>query len=118
MARRNRDKVLYDNDGTVLIQSDTPTATASSPMKAPSKAPAKNTTEIKVTDVLDTLAGFTIPRFNLYSESEGKGECILCGKETTYKKRKVCVTCLEEHGEELYAKARNAIENGETTITL
>lgn len=116
MARRNREKVLYNNDGTVLIQSDSDTSTTL--IKTPNKAPAKLPGTVKVVDILDALAGWSIPQFNLLKSSSGKGECVICGKQTAYKNRTLCIECMENYAEDLYAKAKEAVENGETTVNL
>lgn len=71
---------------------------------------AKRNKSIKVVDVMDTFWGYLIPRINKTKQDEG-GECILCGKQTSTSHRKICFECMQEHGENLYTKAREAVEN-------
>lgn len=65
---------------------------------------------IKVEDIIDTFAGYLPSQAN-FMPKDG-GECLICGKETTSSMRKICFDCLQRHGDELYNKAKNAIENG------
>lgn len=114
MARRNKENIIFDNDATLIIQKD-PEETAPVEPKQMRKARTINK-PIEVVDVLDTIAGYIMPTFYMVQDSEKQGECLLCGKQTAYKMRKLCVDCMKKHAREYYEKARAAIENGETTI--
>lgn len=115
MAKRNRDtlngnqEIVYEDDYTSVIKTDTPS------MPTPVE-PTFEPKAITVGDMLDTLAGYVIPTINLSTGTNEKGECMLCGRETAYSNRKLCIHCMQTYGREYYNKAKQAIENGETTI--
>lgn len=114
MARRNKENIIFNDDATLIIQQEPDNATLSEPGQA--RKERINNKSIEVLDVLDTIAGYIMPTFYMVPDSEEPGECLLCGKRTAYKMRKLCVDCMKEHSREYYEKARAAIENGETII--
>lgn len=115
MAKRNRDslnnnqEIVYEDDFTSVIKTDT--GSAPTPIE-----PTFEPKTMTVSDMLDTLAGYVIPTINMGSGTNERGECMLCGKQTAYNNRKLCVNCMQAHGREYYNKAKKAIENGETII--
>lgn len=116
MVRRNKENVIFDDDATVIIQRDEmPTHTE---RKMIQKQAEKFNEPISVVDVLDTIAGYVMPSFYMVPDSEESGQCLLCGKRTAYKMRKLCVDCMKEHSREYYEKARAAIQAGEDTIRM
>lgn len=117
MARRNKEHIIFDDDATVIIQKDSEVKTDEEEMSTAHVArQADNDKPVQVVDVLDAIAGFVMPTFDMIRDTDGNGECVLCGKQTAYKMRKLCVDCMHQHGREFYEKARTAIKNGETTI--
>lgn len=114
---RRKENIIYDDNATMVIRQETeavPMQDEMTVIKQTANVPMPD--KIAVTDILDTMTGFVIPRFNLVKDSDGSGECLVCGKRTAYKMRKLCVDCMEKHGKVFYEKARNAIENGEKFI--
>lgn len=109
----NKRRKIYDKDSTVVeisnaekknnlrIELNDKISTADSEKKT-----------ILVTDILDTFAGYIPPRISFIDS--GEGECILCGKTTASKMRKVCFDCMKDNSKKLYEKAKNAIEHKET----
>lgn len=72
---------------------------------------------VKVIDVLDAFAGY-LPSQAAFNESEGKGTCILCGKETTTSLRKICFDCLKQRAMELHHEAVSALSDRKTEFEL
>lgn len=116
MARRNKGNVIFDDDATLIIQKNEMKMDDIIQEPIVNRATRRiDESPIQVVDVLDAIAGFIMPTIDMIRD-DSPGECILCGKQTAYKMRKLCVDCMKQHGREFYEKARTAIENGETTI--
>ena len=109
MGRRTR-RTIYDNDGTTVTEtvgaSDGATVFKSG-----------EGTHFDVSDVLDTFAGYLLPRFKIEKQS-GSGKCMICGKDTAYPVRKVCVDCMDKYSDDLYQQSKEASSNGNTGFEL
>lgn len=117
MARR-KDRVLYENDATKVFEGvPEPTDTIAA-MRAEGAAVSDIPTEIATADIFDTMVAYMPPNYNLLKSSEGAGTCLICGKQTAYYKRKICVDCMDKHATTLYSKTKEAIESGKTVIEL
>lgn len=120
MPRKSRR--IYDNDATVVETVDgspmNETASMSDTMSV-FKAPVRSEIgkPIQVVDVLENMAGYMMPNFRFVNTNE-KGTCLICGKETSMFSRKLCGDCMKESGERLYMLAKQAIENGEKEVTI
>lgn len=121
MARDRRRAVrpqteTYNNDGIVI------TKTPAEETPAPTEIPIQrrnhgNSVDFDVTDVIDTLASFNTGWFEK-EKAEKPGECYICHKQTPYRFRKVCADCMKKYSGEIYDLASEAVENGQTSITL
>ncbi len=117
MARKNR-SVSNVSTGDIIYDDGYTTVTASPGSGEPVQPPEPpfEAQPVSVVDMLDTLAGYVIPVINMGATTEGNGQCLLCGKKTAYKMRKLCVDCMNTYGKSYYEKAKIAIENGDTMI--
>lgn len=116
---RRKNRTIYDNDGTTIIEGEVEQTTELQATKQKAMNDESNfPSEIQTLDVLDAMVSYVPPRFSLLKQGEGAGQCVLCGKQTTYYKRKICLDCMEKYGEDLYDKAKEAIENGKAVIEL
>lgn len=119
----DKKRKIFDDDATVVevVEVDkrnepTVPIVRRAAMKSESKT-------VKVTDVLDTFAGY-LPSQAAFTErtnrTEGtnRGECVLCGKETTNELRKVCFDCLKTHSMELHHEAVDTMLNGKTEFEM
>lgn len=113
----DKKRKIFDDDATVVevVEVDkrnepTVPIVRRAAMKSESKT-------VKVTDVLDTFAGY-LPSQAAFTEGTNKGECVLCGKETTNELRKVCFDCLKTHSMELHHEAVDAMLNGKTEFEM
>lgn len=109
---------IFDGDGTTVTEviSTKPKKKAELEVNTMSdnfsyKPMSHEIKKIKVEDVLDTFAGYLPATVNFMTKDSG--ECLICGKETSSSMRKICFSCLSEHGEELYNKAKKSIEMGD-----
>lgn len=122
MATKKRKPVtVFDDDG-VLIEQTFPEEDVQVVAKKARTAPSTEFPEFKsvtVSDVFDTFAGYLNSRLSMNDSSSGKGTCVVCGKETLYPLRKICIDCLESNGvENIYTMTKEAIEMGTPTIEL
>lgn len=116
---RRKDRTIYDKDCTTVFASEVDQTTELDVAKQKATDDESSfPSEIQTLDVLDAMVSYVPPRFSLLKQGEGAGQCVLCGKQTTYYKRKICLDCMEKYGEDLYDKAKEAIENGKTVIEL
>lgn len=86
--------------------------------KTSSKTNKKKNATISVGDVFDAFASYINPKFSVIEANTGSGKCVICGKDTAYSIRKICVDCMETYSEQIYEKAKDAIANGEVEIKL
>lgn len=114
MATKKKPVTIYDDDGVLVEQtfSDNNVAVMKNEK---SNLPFYMGMDVSVNDVIDTFAAYMLPRFNVNNPEEGPGECVLCGAKTLFKKRKICVDCLEKHGvENLLNKVQDVLDGGNT----
>lgn len=111
---RDRRRIIYDQDGTIVTE--TPSASVNAPVQ---KSRSNNTNvEIPVLDAIDTLAAYLLPRFKVEKSADNPGTCYICGKNTAYQMRHLCVDCMDRVSDDLYQKTRAAVEAKETSIIL
>lgn len=120
MTRRTRK--TYDNDATVVevVENDSlnETATTNENVSVLSRRFSNvDGTSVAVTDIFETMAGYVMPNFR-FLKAEGKGICMICGKETSMSCRKLCGDCMKESGERAYRLSCEAIQNGEKEVTI
>lgn len=101
---------IFDNDGmtveeTVSVQKKNPKLKVN--IEETNGENDKAAKVIKVSDVIDTFAGYLPPQASFMNKEEG--ECIICGTKTASSMRKLCFNCLRTHGENLYRQAKRAI---------
>lgn len=113
----DKKRKIFDDDATVVeaIEVDKHDEPNVPIVRRAGMKPTAKT--VKVTDVLDTFAGY-LPSQAAFTEGTNKGECVLCGKETTNELRKVCFDCLKTHAMELHHEAVSAMENGKTEFEI
>lgn len=111
---RNR-RIIYDNDATLVEETVTPKEEFSVKRNA-KNSPIINK-EIQVMDVLDSFAGYLVPRLEIESEEE-PGTCSICGGLTSKKLRKICFNCMQKYKDELYSGFKNAINQKEDSFRL
>lgn len=126
MARDRRGRnTIYDNDGTVIIQStgdtnavnDDVSVDTHSRMEAKARSNisrASNTVEM--TDIFDTLVSYSPNRWFANEKDMSAGTCAVCGKETKSSIRKICGDCMDKYQAVIYQKAKEALANGERYI--
>lgn len=108
-----RNKKIFD-DGAILVEQTYQTDVVEVVSKKMRSAPMSETKTINVADVFDTYAGYIPQRFGMNDGADDSGECIICGAKTQYPLRKICVPCLEKYGKEIFDKAKNCVEDGES----
>lgn len=118
---RDRRRIIYDNDATVITESigneENNSTTDSLHRSAKRSAFIENVT-MSVSDVVDTFASYaSVPRWFIDYKAEKLGECNICHRDTAYRFRRICVDCMDKYGDTIFDLARNASDNGETTIT-
>lgn len=103
---------IFDDDATMVEAVEVEKKEQNVPIvrRAAMKPVAKT---VEVIDVLDAFAGY-LPSQAAFNEGEGKGTCVLCGKETTTSLRKICFDCLKAHSMDLHHGAVDALTNGKT----
>lgn len=116
MSRRNR--VLYENDATKVFEGVPEPVDTIAVMRAKGTTISDIPTEIATADIFDTMVAYMPPSYNLLKSSEGTGTCLICGKQTAYYKRKICVDCMDKHATTLYSKTKEAVVSGKTVIEL
>lgn len=116
MARtRNRGRVIYDNDATVVTEG-TAVADDVSIVKRSEVRGAERV--ISARDALDTLAGYIAQNFPMDRPMNERGMCVLCGKETAYPMRKLCVECMSRNSKNIYASLRRIVADSDDMITI
>lgn len=70
--------------------------------------------EIKVSDVLDTFAGYLPGKANFMTME--KGTCMICGSKTMSSMRKICMECLTKNGKKIYESAKHAADIGDVSF--
>lgn len=118
--RGRRPTTIYDNDATVIVETPSEDTNASTIHVDGSIRPRRvqeRSVSIHVADLIDTLAGYTAKWF-AEQKSDRPGSCYICKKETMCKIRKLCGDCMDKYSDLIYEKAHEAIENGESTITI
>lgn len=116
-SKKKRAVTLYEDDGVLVEQTY---ATDSVEVMKTSRAMAMQNVskEIKASDLIETLAAYTLPKFGINSVDDGAGECVICGAKTQYRKRKMCVDCIDRYGaSDLLEKLKYAID-GDSTVYL
>lgn len=114
--RRTRPTEIYNNDATVITA--TPAEETHEPVVQRRSVSTSNI-EIPVTDVIDTLASYVSkPKWFERELSDRPGKCLICKKATMCKIRKICADCMNKYSGEIYDLASEAVENGQTSITL
>lgn len=113
--RRTRPTEIYNNDATVI------TATSAEETHEPvvQRRSVGNSVDLNVTDVIDTLASYVSkPKWFERELADRPGQCLICKKATMCKIRKICADCMNKYSGEIYDLASEAVENGQTSITL
>lgn len=121
MQKKNRK--IYDSDGTIVESVENASMNDTVRISRNIQVFKENFdgsyigSDIKVTDILENMAGYMTPNFRFVDTTE-KGSCLICGKGTSISARKLCGDCMEELGERLYHMARKAIDNGDKEVTI
>lgn len=114
--RRTRSTEIYNNDATVITA--TPAEETSAPV-VQRRSIAASSIEIPLGDVIDTLASYVSkPKWFERELADRPGTCLICRKATMCKIRKICADCMNKYSGEIYDLAIEAVENGQTSITL
>lgn len=116
MARENRRRVRYDQDGTQISESMGMT----DKVEVFKAGESKKDTTVNVNDIIEAYVAYMgRPDFQPDAvRGKGEGKCVVCGAKTSMISRKVCGPCLAKNKEELYGSLLNAIANGEKEFTL
>lgn len=112
---RNR-RIIYNDDATIVEESITPKEEVSF-VRESSYPRTESTKQLKVHDVVDSFAGYLVPRLEI-SSSDEKSPCVICGGETSKGIRKICFDCMLKYRSELYNGLKQAIEDGKETFEL
>lgn len=112
----NKSRTLYDNDGTVVIDTTGISDEVSVEQSVGDNSAAHTT--YTVNDALDTLASYLLPRFPIDKSREESGVCKVCGKQTSFPIRKMCVECMEKYSQKLYENAKTAVSEGNSDFDL
>lgn len=112
---RNR-RIIYNDDATLVEESITPKEEVFS-TKVNSYPKSEGGKELKVHDVVDSFAGYLIPRLEIQSPNEQE-PCVICGGDTSKGIRKICFNCMLKYKNELYNGLKHAIENRKETFEL
>lgn len=125
-ATANREEVRYDHDGTVIIAK--PSEEEENPVTTPivNQRPSRRVAEsvnqsttLPVVDVIDAFASYTsVPRWYKYEKSDKPGVCSICKKPTMCRIRKICGDCMDKYSDLILELAKEAVENGRSTISL
>lgn len=110
---RDRRRVRYDQDATVITES-TGMADDISVQKENGNIGAR----MPVLDAIDTLAAYLLPRFDIKKDPSITGTCVMCGNDTAYVIRHLCVDCMERIGNDFYLKTKAAVEAKESEVIL
>lgn len=113
--RRTRPTEIYNNDATVI----TATPAEEKPAPAVQRRSVGNSVDLNVTDVIDTIASYVSkPKWFERELADRPGQCLICKKATMCKIRKICADCMNKYSGDIYDLASEAVENGQTSITL
>lgn len=114
--RRTRPTEIYNNDATVITA--TPAEETPEPV-VQRRSVAASSIEIPLVAVIDTLASYVSkPKWFERELADRPGQCLICKKATMCKIRKICADCMNKYSGEIYDLASEAVENGQTSITL
>lgn len=91
-------------DETAILQDDVSVMRSASPVK-------KENVEVNASDMVEAMQSYT-SSFAV-NDSSSKGECVICGKPTAFKNRKVCVDCWKEHKDKIMNEIVSLL-NGKT----
>lgn len=110
---RDRRRIIYENDGTKIEE-----IPSSQEVRTETVAPisvSERIVDVDASKVFEAFASYT--PFNI-GKDELNGECCICGTETQFISRKICVNCMKKYGEQIYDKAIVASDRGERSILL
>lgn len=116
-TKRKKPIKVFDDDGVVVEQTFTDDSVDVFEEKENTPFDVENV-DVSVYDVIDTFAGYMIPKFGVNKSEDGAGVCIFCNGKTQYAKRKICVSCLEKYGvTNILDKVQEAAAYGRTYFT-
>lgn len=115
MARnRNRDRVIYDNDATIVTEN----AAVNDGVSVIRRSPSSGQVDFSASSALDTLAGYIMQNFPMDRPMNERGVCFFCGKETAYPMRKLCVDCMGRNSKIIYENLKEILDSSDRMITL
>lgn len=110
-----RKKKVFDDGATLIESVEQTTAETTAKKKIARRTVKKSTTKIDVCDIITATFSYLPTRMTIMENTGEKGQCVLCGKETTNPMRKICFECYMERAKELYDKSKDAI-GGEDSL--
>lgn len=98
-----------DKKGGLVVDKTEPTKVADSAavaMKAKSVTPST----VSASDMISAIESYLSSPFTV-TDSSSKGKCVICGKQTAYANRMICVDCFKEHKDSIMDGLKSAVKD-------
>lgn len=114
-TKHKKSQTIFNDDNVIVEQNDSVDMEPKRERRAMSVSNGKT---VLVTDYIDALMGFCAGQVSSKWNTERHGTCILCGADTMYTTRKICLDCFANNNEQLYNNCKEAVERGESSYTI
>lgn len=98
-----------DKKGGLVVDKTEPAKTVDS-VAVTMKAKATAQTTVSATDMISGIESYLSSPFAV-TDSSSKGVCVICGKQTAYANRMICVDCFKEHKDSILAGMKSAVKD-------
>lgn len=103
-------KRVYNNDNVIITVDESINVNDKTNVEITETESRKNNV-ISTHDIIDTFAGYILPQFSFASMEDETGMCVICNKQTSNFRRKLCPDCMAQHKETIYNQLKEKIDN-------
>lgn len=98
-----------DKKGGLLVEKTEPTK-VSDKAAVVTKTKSNIQSTVSAEDVFSAIGSYLSSPFTV-TDSSSKGECVICGKQTAYANRMICVDCFKEHKDSIMDGLKSAVKD-------